>query len=119
METMKISDYLKLVNNRVISQQRDHGAVSYIAANNNIPQQTLARHWKRWHDRIRSDGFTDTLIAEINNERRGGHNKAMTNDEELQLDTQLASINHDGHTDFTDRIIKAVAKRLVKRRGHE
>ena len=103
----------------LVHQGSDHGSVTHIANNNTIAPSTLARHWKKWRDRIHCDGFTDELIAEINKERRGGHNKAMTNEEELVLDTQLSSLNSDSHMDFTNRIIKGMATDIVNQRDPE
>jgi hypothetical protein len=115
-ETVKISDYLKLVHQREIATSSQRGAVSYIAQHNTITRPTLQRHWLLWRDRIRSDGFTEQLIAEINAEQRGGSNKAMTNDEETTLYQRLSSLNDDSNVNFNDRIIQATAKDIVNHR---
>ena len=96
LETKKMSDYLKLVIDRVHSQQREYGVVSYIAARYPIKRSTLARQWKRWKDDLLSEGLTDTLRAKIDKDNRGGHNKSLTLDEEKLLDTQLEAINEGG-----------------------
>jgi hypothetical protein len=118
-ETVKWSQYLKLIADRITATNKEHGAVSYVARTQHVPQTTLNYHWRQWRDRIRQDGFTTKLIAEINAERRGGSNKALTNDEEHLLDTQLASINEDAHMEFTSRIIKRKAQQIVARRPRE
>lgn len=114
-----VSYYLKLVTDRCRSQGKDTGAVTHVAKHNPIAASTLARHWKKWRNQIRDQGFTKELVVEIDKERRGGHNKAMKPDEELLLDTQLSSLNHDGHIDFTNRIIKIMAQRIVNERSRE
>jgi transposase-like protein len=118
-ETVKISDYLKLVHQRMISQSTEYGAVSYIAQHNTIKRSTLQRHWQRWRERIRSDGFTEQLIAEINAEHRGGSNKAMTNNEETTLYQRLSSLNDDSNINFTNQVIKETAKDIVNQRSAE
>jgi hypothetical protein len=97
---VKWSAVVAALDSWVAAHDSDHGAVSHVAAQFGIVRRTLAHHWSALKARRASDadrGEQGDCSADLDAETRGGHNRALTGDEEQAVYDRLwhkVCVNH-------------------------
>ena len=98
-------DVLMLCHQWETEHHGRQGAVAAIAKQKGVKYRTLARHWATWKSAIRNEGGNQSLVARVNKENRGGHNRILTPHQERVLCTRLYQYHADCGLVITDKII--------------
>ena len=113
LENEQWDDYLSKVDRWIIDNNKEYGAVSDIARQEDCNRRTLAYQWKKWGTIIHDEGWSDDLRARINRECRGGYNRVFTIDQERTLNQRLYHYHADCGLVIDGKVIEREALLLV------